>query len=448
MSEKRHVWQGIKPYSYRGKIVSWLVLLCILGTIIAFACSYLFSSFDVQGELITSQSNAALAMIELEQKTDLALPAILEMTASKLHAMTVVDDLSSQLSPDQIAALDKQQILTISHNILSLPVTYVRLEADVVRIMPDTRTSISMAAALRVIFSCASFLIVFILGGLLIAHVLSKPISRMTKATSRVAEGDFDVRLPENRSGELGALMRSFNTMTEKLGKTAYLQKDFISSISHEFKTPIASIRGFAKLLQMPGLDDETRSDYVNMIAAESERLTRLSQTLMRLTSLEQQMSPATLSSFRLDEQVREVILHLAPQWESKNIDWQLELSPVTIASDEDLLRQVWINLIQNAIKFSPHGGRIHINVMDMGEAVVDVIDHGAGMDDKTVERIFDRFFQADTSRANEGVGLGLCLVKRIVDILGGVIRVRSAPGIGSTFRVRLPLDCREQQKK
>lgn len=422
-------------------MASWLVLLSLLGALIAFVGSYLFSSFDIQGELITSQSNTALAMIELEQKTDLTLEAIMQMNDTSTQALTLItDDLHSYLSENEMAVLEKQQILTISHNILSLPVTYVRLKNDVVRVMPATKTSISLIATLRVLFSSLSSLTVFVLGGLLIAQIMSRPISRMTKATARVAEGDFSVRLPETSKGEVGTLMRSFNSMTEKLGKTAYLQKDFISSISHEFKTPIASIRGFAKLLQMPGLDDDTRADYVNMIANESERLTRLSQTLLRLTSLEQQMTPATLSTFRLDEQLREVILHLAPAWESKDIDWQLNLSPVTITSDEDLLRQVWINLIQNAVKFSKPNSVIHINVSESNNAVVDVIDYGIGMDAKTLERIFDRFYQADSSRSSDGVGLGLCLVKRIVDILHGTIQVHSQLGVGSTFRVTLPI--------
>lgn len=439
MGKKHHF--HVKPYSFRGRMASWLVLLSLLGALIAFVGSYLFSSFDIQGELITSQSNTALAMIELEQKTDLTLEAIMQMNDTSTQALTLItDDLDSYLSENEMAVLEKQQILTISHNILSLPVTYVRLKNDIVRVMPATKTSISLIATLRVLFSSLSSLTVFVLGGLLIAQIMSRPISRMTKATARVAEGDFSVRLPETSKGEVGTLMRSFNSMTEKLGKTAYLQKDFISSISHEFKTPIASIRGFAKLLQMPGLDDDTRADYVNMIANESERLTRLSQTLLRLTSLEQQMTPATLSTFRLDEQLREVILHLAPAWESKDIDWQLNLSPVTITSDEDLLRQVWINLIQNAVKFSKPNSVIHINVSESNNAIVDVIDYGIGMDAKTLERIFDRFYQADSSRSSDGVGLGLCLVKRIVDILHGTIQVHSQLGVGSTFRVTLPI--------
>lgn len=178
----------------------------------------------------------------------------------------------------------------------------------------------------------------------------------MTAATKRLAKGDFSVRLPDDKPGELGELLRSFNSMADDLSRTAYLQKDFISSISHEFKTPIASIKGYARLLQMPGLDEESRNEYVNMIAGESERLSHMSQTLLRLTSLEEQMMPATVTTFRLDEQLREVLVQLAPAWENRKIDWQLELSPVTIASDEELLRQVWVNLIQNAVKFSDEG--------------------------------------------------------------------------------------------
>ncbi len=150
-------------------------------------------------------------------------------------------------------------------------------------------------------------------------------------------------------------------------------------------------------------------------------------------------MSPASLSVFRLDEQIRQVILRLQPTAEPQAIDWQLDLAPVSIESDCELLIQVWINLIQNAIKFSSKGGTIEIRVYEADVAVVEIADHGIGMDEATLQRIFDRFYQADASRSNDGVGLGLCLVKRILDILSGEIRVRSTLGEGSVFRVRLP---------
>lgn len=150
-------------------------------------------------------------------------------------------------------------------------------------------------------------------------------------------------------------------------------------------------------------------------------------------------MAPASLSSFRLDEQLRQVILQLEPAWSNMDIEWQLELEPITLESDAELLTQVWINLIQNAVKFSEKGSAIEITAAVTDRAEVSITDHGIGMSEETMTRIFDRFYQGDTSRSKEGIGLGLCLVKRIVDMLDGSIRVRSTPGEGSTFRVSLP---------
>ena len=191
----------------------------------------------------------------------------------------------------------------------------------------------------------------------------------------------------------------------------------------------------------MPGISDEQRAEYISLIAQESDRLSRLSETLLRLTALEQQTAPASLSEFSLTEQLRQVILRLEPAWSSRDIGWQLDLEEeVTIVSDEALLSHVWINLIQNALKFSPDGSEIAISAACKENAVVEITDHGCGMDEETLQRIFDRFYQADKSRKQEGVGLGLCLVKRILDMLGGQIEVTSKPGEGSTFRVTLPV--------
>ena len=437
MSEKRR--RSIKPYTFRNRLVCILLLFSLLAAMVSFVCSYLISRANVRSELSTTQADAAIRLLELRQKTTLPVSTLMQMAATDDLSVAVVTAEEARLTPAQLEVLDQQLILTVTRSITSLPITFVRLDDCLVRVMPGSRVNIFIIAGLRFVFAGLTFTMAFILFGLVAAQVGSKPVSMLTGATRQLADGDFSVRLPEDKPGEIGELMRSFNGMAEALSRTAYLQKDFISSISHEFKTPIASIKGYARLLQMPGLDEGVRAEYVNMIASESERLARMSQTLLRLASLEEQLAPASVSSFRLDEQVREVILQLAPAWEDRDIDWQLELNPVTIESDEELLRQVWVNLIQNAVKFSEAGSAIQINVYDAGDAVVEVTDHGVGMDEATLARIFDRFYQADASRAKEGVGLGLCLVKRIVDILGGVIRVRSAPGEGSTFRVRLP---------
>lgn len=438
-----------KPYTFRGRMICIVLLFSLVAMLISSACSYLISRVVVRNEFASSESDAAISLLELEQKTDLPLETLLQMAASSDITLEETSAEAAKLTQRQLRQLEEHLTLSVTSGFADLPVTYVLLsDKTLVRIMPASRVNIFLLAGLRFVFVGFTFTAIFVLFALLSAQISARPVSMLTGATRQLAEGDFSVRLPEDRPGEMGELMRSFNTMAAKLSRTAYLQKDFISSISHEFKTPIASIKGYARLLQMSGLPEDERTEYVNMIAEESDRLSRMSQTLLRLASLEEQLVPATVSAFRLDEQVRQVIVQLAPAWENHNIDWQLELSPVTIESDEELLRQVWINLIQNAVKFSNDGGSICISVYEAGEAVVEVADHGIGMDEETVSRIFDRFYQADPSRSREGVGLGLCLVKRIADILGGVIRVRSTPGQGSIFRVRLPLKAADRPNR
>ncbi len=436
-----------KPYTFRSRVICALLLVCLAATMISFMCAYAVSRVNVQNELSAAQVDVAITLLAMQQKTSLPVETLAQMTSSGDVSVTEVDPEHSGLTDDQLQQLNERLMLTVTKNFTDMPITYVLLEDGMVRISPDVHVNIFARTGLRFAMAGATFTLVFALLGLLSAQAFSRPVSQMTAATKRLAKGDFSVRLPDDKPGELGELLRSFNSMADDLSRTAYLQKDFISSISHEFKTPIASIKGYARLLQMPGLDEESRNEYVNMIAGESERLSHMSQTLLRLTSLEEQMMPATVTTFRLDEQLREVLVQLAPAWENRKIDWQLELSPVTIASDEELLRQVWVNLIQNAVKFSDEGGIIEIHVYAAGDAVVEVIDHGIGMDEATMARIYDRFYQADTSRSREGVGLGLCLVKRIVDILGGTIRVHSKPGEGSTFRVRLPMEHTGEEK-
>ena len=165
-----------------------------------------------------------------------------------------------------------------------------------------------------------------------------------------------------------------------------------------------------------------------------------MSETLLRLSALEQQTALASYATFSLDEQLRQVILRLEPAWSQKDMGWLPDMEEVTITSDQELLNQVWVNLLQNAIKFSPAGSDIEVRVFREGNAVVEIQDHGCGMTEEAQKRIFDKFYQADKSRGQEGVGLGLSLVKRIVDMMGGFITVRSAVGEGSTFRVELPV--------
>jgi len=431
----------LQPYTFRGRLMIALYISAAFAAVISLLFAYVISHVNVQSELQLQQNALAVYLLEIDKRTDLSLPTMLGMIddVEDTHVESVTAD-TPDLPEDFFSIIKERKVLSILDDMTKTPVTYVQLEDGVVKVTSLYEKSLFVVAFFRVISASLTYLAVFVLMTTFASFKLSKPVQVLTRAHEQVQEGDFTVRLPDNQPGEMGELMRSFNDMTEALGSTAYLQKDFISSISHEFKTPIASIRGFAKLLQMPGLAEEQKAEYIHLIAQESDRLSRLSETLLRLSALEQKTALASLATFSLDEQLRQVILRLEPTWSQKDIGWQIDLNEVSITSDQELLNQVWVNILQNAIKFSPEGSEIAVRVFREGNAIVEIEDHGCGMTEEAQQRIFDKFYQADKSRKQEGVGLGLSLVKRIVDMMGGSITVTSEVNVGSTFRVELPV--------
>jgi len=268
-----------------------------------------------------------------------------------------------------------------------------------------------------------------------------RQISELADATKRVAAGDFSVRLRRGRSVEIELITDSFNEMVKELSKIETLRSDFVSNISHEFKTPIASIRGFARRLKKDTLTEAQRDEYLDIILSESERLTRLSSNVLLMSRLESTEKIIERTGYSLDEQMRRTILLLEPQLQKKALDVDVELETVEITSDEEMLSHLWINLFENAIKFSPEGATLKVSLFTTGkEAVATIRDAGIGMDDDVKKRIFDKFYQGDRSRSTEGTGLGLSLVKRILELENGKIDVDSEPGEGTSFTVTLPL--------
>lgn len=429
----------IRPYTFRGRLLLFLLLAAVAACVISAAGSFMMGIGAIAHEMEANEHEMAVYLLGLEQKTELSPAEMLVMTTNEELVGNIVERPEWALSDEDLAKLQTGELVTQTSGFTAMPTTYLKLGGEIISIHPSRDFNTFLSVLPRVGFAILLSLLLFALLSILISFLISRPVTQLTQATRQIREGDFSIRLPEEKPGEMGELMRSFNQMTEELSRNVYLQKDFISSVSHEFRTPIASIKGFARLLQMPGLDEASRQEYIAMIAQEGDRLSRLSETLLRLSALEQQMTPASLSSFQLDEQLRQVILQLEPSWAAKKIEWQLNMEPVTIESDAELLMQVWTNLLQNAIKFSHEGGEIEISVSKLDHAQIIVTDHGIGMSEETQERIFDRFYQGDASRSKEGVGLGLCLVKRIIDILHGEIRVRSVLHEGSAFRIRLP---------
>lgn len=270
-----------------------------------------------------------------------------------------------------------------------------------------------------------------------------RPLDKLIKAQKQVAEGNFSVKVDTPTSDNIiSQLIKSFNSMTHELSNTEMFRNDFINNFSHEFKTPIVSIRGFAKQLQKGDLPQQQQEEYISIIVDESDRLASMATSILLLTKLENQQIVTNKSTFYLDEQIRKCILMQEKQWSKKNIELDLQLDEIKYYSNEEMVFHIWQNLISNAIKFTPENGKISIKCYsDTHNITVKVTDNGIGMSDATMRHIFDKFYQGDTSHTAIGNGLGLPLAKRVVDLLKGKISVKSQTGKGTTFIVRLPVD-------
>lgn len=267
------------------------------------------------------------------------------------------------------------------------------------------------------------------------------PLVKLSSASKEVARGNFDVTVSDSsKMGEVQSTFRNFNAMVRELKSISTLSSDFIANVSHEFKTPLSVIEGYAMLLQDDRLTAQEREDYLNKILVNTRRLNTLVGNILMLSKMETKPLPEQYTRFRLDEQLRQVVAQLEPQWSAKGISFRVRLDEVELLGWEQVLPYVWSNLISNAIKFSPSGSVIALTLLEQREcAVVTVSDRGCGMEPDVQERIFEKFYQGDTSHKAEGNGLGLALVRQIVELSQGVVEVESQPGKGSTFRVILP---------
>ena len=282
-------------------------------------------------------------------------------------------------------------------------------------------------------------------GGLtqFMGRVFFEPINKLGDAMNRVAEGDFSVSLEEkNSSPEIANIYDKFNLMVKELNATEVLQTDFVSNVSHEFKTPINAIEGYATLLQdREDLSPEEQEQYVDKILFNTRRLSNLVGNILLLSRIDNQAIPHKGAPFRLDEQIRQAIVLLEPEWVKKDIEFDVEMEDITIEGNENLLFHVWNNLIGNAIKFDPPNGLINIKLHKSGgKAMFQIEDSGPGISDEGLKHIFDKFYQEDSSHKQEGNGLGLALAGRIVSLHGGSISAVNLPGGGCRFTVELKL--------
>lgn len=277
---------------------------------------------------------------------------------------------------------------------------------------------------------------------LFVGKLMIRPIQNMSNAFDELSKGNFSVKIPtDEKVVEIRKMAQHFNAMTYELSHMETLRSDFVANVSHEFKTPIAAIEGYATLLQNPNLTREKHDHYIEIILDNSRRLSNLSTNILTLSKLENQEMILDNREFRLDEQIRRTILLLEGKWSAKNIEFDMELPKQMYYGSEALLAQVWSNILDNAIKHSPEGSMIHVTIQAADKwLTVSIADHGDGITEEVQKHMFEKFYQGDNSRKAEGNGLGLALVKRIVDLCSGTVTVQSAPGQGAVFSVTLPL--------
>lgn len=416
------------------KMILFIVLISLFSGCFSFMISYCFYGNDIEHTMKQNQTKIAENILMLHDETDFPLEKIISIDFSNEYEINVVNDISNYKD------LTKSGEFIYSEKPLHSVTTLVPIEDKYVVISNKPKKNLFFYITLNS-FLAISYTLIFI--SIMVA-VFSKrflmPIRNLNYATGEVAKGNFNIKLPIPNEFELASLTAKFNTMVKELNSIETLRNDFISSVSHEIKTPIATIQGFSNLLKDDTLSKEDRDEYLDIIISETSRISNLTSNILKLTKLETQEIITDKTAFSLDEQLRHSVVLLQRDLNEKNLDIDLDLDEVEIYSNEDLLQQVWINLLSNAIKFTDENGKISIQLMDTEDtATVKITDTGIGMKTESLNHIFDKFYQEDKSHSSNGNGLGLALVKRIVDLCDGTIRVKSMLGEGSSFTVELP---------
>ena len=320
--------------------------------------------------------------------------------------------------------------------------------------------ALGLDALLKIVFQSVKIplwldlIVISLLVGMLATNALSRvffaPIKKLRKAIEQVADGDFSVRIEtKSSSKEIQEIFSGFNLMTQELSATEILQSDFVSNVSHEFKTPINAIEGYSMLLQNGDHLTEDEKLYVEKIMINTKRLSSLVGSILLLSKLENQSISPMASTFSLDEQIRQTIVDFENDWDAKSIEFDADLEAIDYCGQENLLRHVWSNLISNAIKFSPQNGYISLKLKKENENIVfSIQDQGVGLSEDAKKHVFNKFYQGDTSHKENGNGLGLALVKKIVSLSGGTVAADNHPSGGALFTVILPHETRAESKK
>lgn len=310
-----------------------------------------------------------------------------------------------------------------------------------------TEENVAVAAKLTFVNVIVLSVIFTLIDGIRRKYTVDRPVANIVKAAEKIVQGDFTVRIkPQNKlvtDEKFNEIVECFNKMAEELGSVETLRTDFITNVSHEMKTPLAIMQNYGKLLQQSNLSEEQRMEYARGIEDGSRRLADMMTNILKLNRIENQQIYPNVQEFDLGEHLCECLLQYEHVWEEKGIEIDTDIEDnVKIKADAELLSHVWNNLFSNAFKFTGDGGKVSLSLVGTSKyAIVRVKDTGCGMSPEVGAHIFDKFYQGDTSHATQGNGLGLSLVKRVIDIMQGEISVESALGKGTTFTVRIRRD-------
>ncbi len=427
------------------KLALMFITIIILSSGLSFVASTVLSP-NVPGELRRNHGEIANALLELEEKTALTIDEMIEITSTSMHQVRQRDIGELQLEDHEVGSLERgDTVYRRDGKIFGLK-AYVMVKGEILEIGLQPDSSLFSFTALRVWDALAFYIAIGIVLTMVLTNRVVRPILRLTEATRSVASGNFEVELEVRSNDEIGLLTKNFNRMVTELRNMEVLRKDFINNVSHEFKTPMASIKGFANLLKDPDMTEEERRDYLDIIVYETDRLAHLSSNLLKLSKLENQEIPELAETFSLDEQIRRAILLLEGKWQEKDLNFEIDMDKMTFQGSEELMQQVWLNLLGNAIKFSKPGSTLEIfGRWEKHRLIIEIRDQGIGMSEETVQRLFEKFYQGNEAHNSEGSGLGLPLVKQIVEIHNGTITVDSEIGEGSTFRIEIPTESEEK---
>ncbi len=297
---------------------------------------------------------------------------------------------------------------------------------------------------LEIIFIFIAVMLILLSQGIATYWVkrITQPIEEITRVTQQVSQGNFEARVDtSDLKNEMYQLGETINKMTAQLSSIEILRSDFVSNVSHEFKAPLSAIQGYVTLLSKPDLSTEKRTEYFKMLSQSVAQMSGLVDNVLKLSKLESDNSAQKKTYYRLDEQLRTSVLMFEKTWTEKNLEPELDLPECTYFGNEDLIGQIWINLIGNAVKYCNNSGHFGVRIDDSDEnyITVTVFDDGEGMSEEVKEHIFEKFYQGDTSRKSQGNGLGLALVATICNITGCTVSVESELGKGSEFAVKMP---------